>query len=171
MRGAREMKEKDLRANRIIPADAGSTIRRSCFSTAMKDHPRGCGEHSSRFWARTYARGSSPRMRGAHVCATLADGTVRIIPADAGSTLRPARSPARRRDHPRGCGEHCWRTHWHCSALGSSPRMRGALRIAGRRRGVGGIIPADAGSTGFIMHFPAFPRDHPRGCGEHIGNR
>ena len=29
-----------------------------------------------------------------------------IIPADAGSTERDTIRPLRRRDHPRGCGEH-----------------------------------------------------------------
>ena len=46
--------------------------------------------------------------------------------------------------------------------------MRGALLktdFAGLHRG---IIPADAGSTNRILVAPAHPRDHPRGCGEHL---
>ena len=31
---------------RIIPADAGSTYRRSCATAWTRDHPRGCGEHT-----------------------------------------------------------------------------------------------------------------------------
>ena len=52
-------------------------------------------------------------------------------------------------------------------AVGSSPRMRGALQVSDPGRYADRIIPADAGST--TMHLP--PRrsvgDHPRGCGEH----
>ena len=71
------------------------------------------------------------------------------------------------RDHPRVCGEHqnnILQTH---GCLGSSPRMRGARRVPARREGVGGIIPAYAGSTS--LRFPpcVYSRDHPRVCGEH----
>ena len=34
-----------------------------------------------------------------------------------------------------------------------------------------GIIPADAGNTCLTLSTSATPRDHPRGCGEHIRRR
>ena len=53
------------------------------------------------------------------------------------------------------------------SALGSSPRMRGAPGFGRPSRPVEGIIPADAGSTIHIHYDMQERGDHPRGCGEH----
>ena len=53
----------------------------------------------------------------------------------------------------------CWR--------GSSPRMRGALLLGVMLRALGGIIPADAGSTTASARTSPTSWDHPRGCGEH----
>ena len=52
------------------------------------DHPRGCGEHLSFPVSVSSVLGSSPRMRGAPPVRLPGTGTTRIIPADAGSTLR-----------------------------------------------------------------------------------
>ena len=54
----------------------------------------------------TPCRGSSPRMRGAHVDRLVAVFHEGIIPADAGSTHLDSASIAVSEDHPRGCGEH-----------------------------------------------------------------
>ena len=74
---------------------------------------------------------------------------LRIIPADAGSTISRFTWTGLPEDHPRGCGEH---------------------RSLNRRLGlVMWIIPADAGSTP-SKRYRLSPRwDHPRGCGEHAG--
>ena len=88
-------------------------------------------------------------MRGAHV-QLVADETVkRIIPADAGSTT--AFTPIERilEDHPRGCGEHSVLPTSGPTLTGSSPRMRGAQDVGHADVDLLGIIPADAGSTGF----------------------
>ena len=50
---------------------------------------------------------------------------------------------------------------------GSSPRIRGALRLHHPPRLVLRIIPADAGSTTFASPIGKEPQDHPRRCGEH----
>ena len=52
-------------------------------------------------------------------------------------------------------------------ALGSSPRMRGALCGHLVERRLVGIIPADAGSTPSRGRNASPTQDHPRGCGEH----
>ena len=71
----------------IIPADAGSTQQQVGAGHHEQDHPRGCGEHLRH--ARTIAvvNGSSPRMRGAQIIPTFSMIELRIIPADAGSTI------------------------------------------------------------------------------------
>ena len=116
------------------------------FSAKGLDHPRRCGEHSSRSRGAHPIRGSSPQMRGApdyHFDSTYAH---RIIPADAGSTAGTRQAERASKDHPRRCGEHCHLRRFDAAGLGSSPQMRGAH-----------VEKADQGSGG----------DHPRRCGEH----
>ena len=90
-----------------------------------------------------------------------------IIPADAGSTMRPCVRARRVWDHPRGCGEHARSAHPMRVIAGSSPRMRGARDRPGVQVPDHRIIPADAGSTGSSPFLGSLSGDHPRGCGEH----
>ena len=46
--------------------------------------------------------------------------------------------------------------------------MRGARGQMDFKHGLGGIIPADAGSTIILELADSLKRDHPRGCGEHL---
>ena len=69
--------------------------------------------------------GSSPRMRGAPDVLSRPGITHRIIPADAGSTLRINSTSPKNEDHPRGCGEHSRRKGSAWAAAGSSPRKQG----------------------------------------------
>ena len=71
----------------IIPADAGSTGMTSRPSSSGQDHPRGCGEHPPQSMGTPMPLGSSPRMRGARMTAVVKPEDLRIIPADAGSTM------------------------------------------------------------------------------------
>ena len=112
-------------------------------------------------------RGSSPRMRGAHVQSGAGDGMGRIIPAYAGSTLSVIVTPSLATDHPRVCGEHNRIPADSVDCLGSSPRMRGALIVIDDHLVVPGIIPAYAGSTSRTARSGRIPEDHPRVCGEH----
>ena len=80
-------------ACRIIPADAGSTFQRWVTHDVLPDHPRGCGEHHLANPCYTSNQGSSPRMRGAPCSSTFPANGLRIIPADAGSTLRNPCNP------------------------------------------------------------------------------
>ena len=147
MRGARDRSTREQNKTRIIPADAGSTTYIAIFLFSLRDHPRGCGEHCLPGRSRTWTKGSSPRMRGAHICISLLGWQYRIIPADAGSTSPSQRPRSRRWDHPRGCGEHGRKVWAGFIDWGSSPRMRGALvKILGTVV-FARIIPADAGST------------------------
>lgn len=72
----------------IIPADAGNTTTMVFWSQAMRDHPRGCGEHKPAKPRKKSYHGSSPRMRGTLPGTAPRPSTGRIIPADAGNTLR-----------------------------------------------------------------------------------
>ena len=147
MRGALDFSGGGHLSTEIIPADAGSTAPRSGWQISETDHPRGCGEHFIAFLLPIAKRGSSPRMRGAHVYRILVSAVRRIIPADAGSTIYVNNKLYTVEDHPRGCGEHDTGIRAYRSAGGSSPRMRGAPNAGTWHRRSG--------------------RDHPRGCGEH----
>ena len=151
----------------IIPADAGSTRRMGATGNLPWDHPRGCGEHIFPTPLLACTQGSSPRMRGAHSAYPLTRPRSGIIPADAGSTLRPCLGDTRWQDHPRGCGEHVALAFPARCRAGSSPRMRGALNLDGANDKERRIIPADAGSTPWRLYRRHGKEDHPRGCGEH----
>ena len=151
----------------IIPARAGSTGWSRTCCKLLEDHPRSCGEHKEMGPCSQSKTGSSPLVRGAPCAPPRGLWGLRIIPARAGSTAELRGRWWRRRDHPRSCGEHSPVLESHAADLGSSPLVRGALRlqICGR---VGlGIIPARAGSTYISSLIFAIARDHPRSCGEH----
>ena len=147
MRGALHASSSSVSMVRIIPADAGSTRTGMIWRRPRQDHPRGCGEHVYRVGSSMSKLGSSPRMRGARRYLRSICLTVRIIPADAGSTRSSIVISVGSGDHPRGCGEHWTVATIGHSVKGSSPRMRGARYQRPTPFVVIGIIPADAGST------------------------
>ena len=106
MRGAQHGPSRLQSGPGIIPADAGSTKVLTLRRNSRRDHPRGCGEHVSTISRLAAERGSSPRMRGARYRSRAVPDLAGIIPADAGSTEYGGAPGSRRRDHPRGCGEH-----------------------------------------------------------------
>ena len=147
MRGALCGSDSYVLGAGIIPAYAGSTSARLRRSHRRWDHPRVCGEHDTATSRGGDSRGSSPRMRGAHV------GIIHAIDLS--------------RDHPRVCGEHGVGTAVGVFGEGSSPRMRGALAGVDALGIAPGIIPAYAGSTPHASLTPFSAQDHPRVCGEH----
>ena len=151
----------------IIPAYAGSTLRRYGRLSPRPDHPRIRGEHPGDGDVHDYDQGSSPHTRGAPRKTTTSGSTTRIIPAYAGSTGQFRHAAARPSDHPRIRGEHYANSVYPALAAGSSPHTRGALV---RERAVGDgarIIPAYAGSTLPPEQAVGSSADHPRIRGEH----
>ena len=53
--------------------------------------------------------------------------------------------------------------------MGSPPRMRGKRVNRYLQAGRDRITPADAGKTMHVRHKPKPLQDHPRGCGENLG--
>ena len=88
MRGAQFLGGQNALEPGIIPADAGSTSDASKAAEPDPDHPRGCGEHGMQEYVMPEDEGSSPRMRGAPRFAFPLPPRIRIIPADAGSTMK-----------------------------------------------------------------------------------
>ena len=87
MRGALETYQLIQCVLGIIPADAGSTRTGFQGLPFSEDHPRGCGEHHAESRMFPIDPGSSPRMRGALLQGFKMMLAMRIIPADAGSTI------------------------------------------------------------------------------------
>ena len=150
-RGAPSSSRSPTVSSGIIPAYAGSTLDVQDRLTAMGDHPRIRGEHRCLFHRRDGPVGSSPHTRGA-LGGFLGVGVdLRIIPAYAGSTLSSVVASSSPADHPRIRGEHVAGGHVVGGGVGSSPHTRGApLRPVFEslcRR----IIPAYAGSTGWVF--------------------
>ena len=137
-------------------------------SSATKDHPRGCGAHTStdRRCART--SGSSPRVRGSHMSLDSCPVGPGIIPAGAGLTYICIICIVIQWDHPRGCGAHSTDRAILTRRQGSSPRVRGSLYMAFTAMFMSGIIPAGAGLTLGAKSRATMRRDHPRGCGAHL---
>ena len=131
----------------IIPAYAGSTVRRHGRLPARPDHPRIRGEHPPCENGARAAHGSSPHTRGARKSTSTPPATSGIIPAYAGSTRPPRHRDRPAADHPRIRGEHSGVSMVRRCRYGSSPHTRGARHQNRRRPERPGIIPAYAGST------------------------
>ena len=147
MRGKHGAHAAKTARNRIIPAHAGQTRPQVPALGAITDHPRACGANNPDCDRVVQDAGSSPRMRGKHFHEVRVFDLGRIIPAHAGQTL--PRGPRIRpwSDHPRACGAN-WVLGQHVNvAPGSSPRMRGKLRLRLGGSVANRIIPAHAGQT------------------------
>ena len=70
--------------------------------------------------------------------------------------------------HPRVCGEHCLSMTTSRAGCGSSPRLRGTLRLNLHCAIVVRFIPASAGNTNTALAHWHCVAVHPRVCGEHF---
>ena len=147
MRGTQSRCRPCMRRTGIIPAYAGNTRGGSNATADIRDHPRVCGEHTSRNSSRRRMTGSSPRMRGTRHRRSVRSLRAGIIPAYAGNTASCRVWSAASRDHPRVCGEHHGRVVKTSPTQGSSPRMRGTQLHGRHPVRMLGIIPAYAGNT------------------------
>ena len=68
------------------------------------------------------------------------------------------------------CGEQHVRVATAMYQLGSSPRVRGAVKLCADLTKTIGIIPACAGSRLYRNQGLYDRRDHPRVCGEQLSN-
>ena len=125
-----------------------------------------CGEncHLTRLVAQ--ATGSSPRVRGKPTEADYLELVGGLIPACAGKTDRQTRCRATCWAHPRVCGENRGRRRDLFAAAGSSPRVRGKLRLVSHVGGARRLIPACAGKTLASLAAQGCKGAHPRVCGE-----
>ena len=129
-------------------------------------HPRVCGENDAVQDLPEDEPGSSPRVRGKPTRPVPSRQIRRLIPARAGKTLPRSGVMPRMRAHPRVCGENSGVGDAWWNFRGSSPRVRGKPRRAGRPRLIGRLIPARAGKTRAPPGRNRQRTAHPRACGE-----
>ena len=129
MRGSLSSVYLTILLSGIIPAHAGLTRHEIQQLPTCRDHPRACGAHFLSRPCRLRMRGSSPRMRGSRFEGTAADLHAGIIPAHAGLTRSSSSPWTAGWDHPRACGAHLAAGKVHDLDRGSSPRMRGSLKV------------------------------------------
>ena len=126
-----------------------------------------CGDHGASASEDSELAGSSPHVRGPPGQCVENVFDRGIIPACAGTTANDRQRPRHERDHPRMCGDHFFPAPIYSSARGSSPHVRGPLRVIAATRGFRGIIPACAGTTPANAERNGNIGDHPRMCGDH----
>ena len=153
-------------AARITPACAGKRAGIAPTSSAVRDHPRVCGEKASGDATAPEVQGSPPRVRGKDMKASTKRAKNGITPACAGK--RPGCCPLSRPnwDHPRVCGEKKLTDCANFRCIGSPPRVRGKVPLALCKFLLEGITPACAGKRLSPLWRVGLLQDHPRVCGE-----
>ena len=86
MRGKLSMISTATAKTRITPAHAGKTYKIKLIDSSTTDHPRACGENTSRAFLASRSAGSPPRMRGKRLAVAMMRVSARITPAHAGKT-------------------------------------------------------------------------------------
>ncbi len=107
-------------------------------------------------------------MRGKPSSASCRYTSVGLIPAHAGKTFTAEALRRRSPAHPRACGENALGAVSLLAGAGSSPRMRGKLKMRLCSSRNLGLIPAHAGKTSRRRYSPRARRAHPRACGENL---
>ena len=152
---------------RITPACAGSTFRKSSRVPQHWDHPRLRGEYGVTGWNKLPYLGSPPLARGVHTVILAGVAVEGITPACAGSTSTMRHHRPTYQDHPRLRGEYELTVETDLLVLGSPPLARGVQRYVLPAVVSKGITPACAGSTIFQGHDDQLVLDHPRLRGEY----
>ena len=160
-------RSKTSRRDQSSPHTRGALPDSQRHDPKGEDHPRIRGEHGGPAYSADDPRRSSPHTRGARFRHGQRWPEMGIIPAYAGSTSIFVIGVPFSRDHPRIRGEHTTVYERTIEQEGSSPHTRGALQVHAVGGGVGGIIPAYAGSTRRRQSGSRTAGDHPRIRGEH----
>ena len=151
VRGKPLFNDANRNTNRLIPACAGKTNGPGNQARRAGAHPRVCGENLVILLADPTFPGSSPRVRGKPKGSKGGNGSIGLIPACAGKTCPCVESLNRLRAHPRVCGENSVEAASGSEGHGSSPRVRGKLKVWKLIPSAHGLIPACAGKTSAVL--------------------
>ena len=127
MRGRRFAYSPPPHNYRLTPANAGTTLPVCSSESALRAHPRECGDDATGARAAISHTGSPPRMRGRRSRRWRHILRFRLTPANAGTTYPLAEAAANAEAHPRECGDDWVDARWAMVPKGSPPRMRGRL--------------------------------------------
>ena len=173
VRGTPLFLEGGAQCPRFIPARAGNSSTRTSGKSLGAVHPRACGELRHLALLGEVRCGSSPRVRGTPTSDRGHERIIRFIPARAGNSTVKRCHLLGLPVHPRACGELFGQ---HSTVYGSSPRVRGTLRIAGGSTGQVGSSPRvrrarecgspRAGNSATKSRARGATTVHPRACGE-----
>jgi len=165
VRGSRRPPRRRRPPAGSIPACAGEPPGRSPSATPPTVDPRVCGGAVDHGAGCTVGEGRSPRVRGSPASPANGQCPSGSIPACAGEPCRSARSRPGQGVDPRVCGG-ARVVGKPCRSLpGRSPRVRGSLYMARRRKLSTGSIPACAGEPPHLARGRALDRVDPRVCG------
>ncbi len=129
VRGTPPSRARGCPCRRFIPACAGNADGVIQTEPHPAVHPRVCGERRDPRGADGRSAGSSPRVRGTPPISEFAPDDGRFIPACAGNAPTPRPLASTSTVHPRVCGERDLLHHALQRGFGSSPRVRGTLRV------------------------------------------
>ena len=104
-RGKVEIRKKTNQVVGITPAHAGKRFVSVSRNSAVRDHPRACGEKGPLADMKESLPGSPPRLRGKVTIPVKGIVVVRITPAHAGKRFVSVLASGAAGDHPRACGE------------------------------------------------------------------
>ena len=147
MRGKEEFAKAEGIRIGITPAYAGKSHFALPNKVCIWDHPRLCGEKDRCGNCRNGKIGSPPPMRGKGKSLCIPFAVRRITPAYAGKSRQWYIDLAKKRDHPRLCGEKNFINRMKRRLSGSPPPMRGKDATIKFRVPILGITPAYAGKS------------------------
>ena len=124
-----------------------------------------CGGNAAGIVRCFSSKGTSPRVRGKHSCASHQPARHGYIPACAGETLTRTVPMETSTVHPRVCGGNRVNVHLSVAHSGTSPRVRGKPARTRRSNLSHRYIPACAGETIPNIAQVILTRVHPRVCG------
>ncbi len=166
VRGTLAMDRARVMPGRFIPVRAGNASHAMPQPQACAVHPRACGERRSSRLSSASLSGSSPCVRGTQSLRQLLPGCRRFIPVRAGNALDAFRIDAGKPVHPRACGERGEVGGAHDRTTGSSPCVRGTLRVLHPLPSPLRFIPVRAGNARPSTAPTVGSSVHPRACGE-----
>ena len=134
--------------------------------TSSRAHPRTYGENADFTMSILVAVGSSPRIRGKLLPHPGRHDRRGLTPAHTGKTSRLQHTLNIHRAHPRTYGENRMMSFATGRIAGSSPHIRGKLRLVAFVISFGGLIPAHTGKTQSVLAGMRLSGAHPRAYGE-----
>ena len=144
----------------------GTSIGGLPIGLVGRDHPHAYGDKNPERISICTVRGSSPRVWGQELHATLSAHLCRIIPTRMGTRSLIKTNRQTLRDHPHACGDKTSSQPFVITWRGSSPRVWGQVHIAAKTQRQIRIIPTRVGTRNNLMELKHLDGDHPHACGD-----